>query len=104
MTRTWSPSCPPGKLPPWPQRIRPRRKAHAYRKIWNVERNESPLKTITRAQAEKLSALFAPFGAGLVIDWAMRYGNPSIASRLADLVKGGCDRIVLMPLYPQYSA
>src|SRR5205814_6441839 len=83
---------------------RPRRKAHAYRKIWNVERNESPLKTITRAQAEKLSALFAPFGASLVIDWAMRYGNPSIASRLADLIKGGCDRIVLMPLYPQYSA
>jgi ferrochelatase len=85
-------------------RTRPRRKAHAYRKIWNNEQNESPLKTITRAQAEKLSALFAPFGSGLVVDWAMRYGNPSIATRLVDLVKRGCDRVVVMPLYPQYSA
>jgi ferrochelatase len=84
--------------------IRPRLKARDYRKIWNVERNESPLKTITRAQAEKLASTLAPIGAPLTIDWAMRYGNPSIASRLEALVAEGCERILVMPLYPQYSA
>jgi ferrochelatase len=84
--------------------IRPRFKARDYRKIWNVERNESPLKTITRAQAEKLASTLAPVGADLKINWAMRYGNPSIASRLEALVADGCDRILVMPLYPQYSA
>ena len=85
-------------------KIRPRLKARDYRKIWNVERNESPLKTITRAQAEKLGSVLAPLGAELAIDWAMRYGNPSIASRLGTLIEGGCERILVMPLYPQYSA
>jgi ferrochelatase len=84
--------------------IRPRLKARDYRKIWNVEQNESPLKTITRAQAEKLASTLAPVGADLKIDWAMRYGNPSIASRLEALIGAGCDRILVMPLYPQYSA
>jgi protoporphyrin/coproporphyrin ferrochelatase len=84
--------------------IRPRIKARDYRKIWNIEKNESPLKTITRAQAEKLAAALAPLGAPLAVDWAMRYGNPSIASRLQDLVRRGCDRILIVPLYPQYSA
>jgi ferrochelatase len=84
--------------------IRPRIKAKDYRKIWNVERNESPLKTITRAQAEKLAAALEPRGAHIVVDWAMRYGNPSIASRLAGLIARGCERILIMPLYPQYSA
>jgi ferrochelatase len=85
-------------------RIRPRMKARDYRKIWNVERNESPLKTITRAQAEKLASALAPLGGEIIVDWAMRYGNPSIASRLTALVEGGCDRILVLPLYPQYSA
>src|SRR5947209_12138925 len=58
--------------------IRPRRKARDYRKIWNTDRNESPLKTITRAQAEKLGT--ALDGSHIVVDWAMRYGNPSIKS------------------------
>jgi protoporphyrin/coproporphyrin ferrochelatase len=84
--------------------IRPRIKARDYRKIWNVERNESPLKTITRAQAEKLAAALAPDGRPIVVDWAMRYGNPSIASRLGNLIARGCERILVMPLYPQYSA
>src|SRR5438093_3190320 len=84
--------------------IRPRIKARDYRKIWNLEKNESPLKTITRSQAEKLGAGLAPPGAELTVDWAMRYGNPSLASRLMALVKGGCERILIMPLYPQYSA
>ena len=84
-------------------RIRPRRKARDYAKIWNQEKNESPLKTITRAQSEKLAAALAPRGP-LIVDWAMRYGNPSIASRLDDMVARGCDRIVVIPLYPQYCA
>jgi protoporphyrin/coproporphyrin ferrochelatase len=84
--------------------IRPRLKARAYRKIWNVERNESPLKTITRAQAEKLATSLEPIGTYLKIDWAMRYGNPSIASRLEALVTEGCERVLILPLYPQYSA
>ena len=82
--------------------IRPRRKARDYRKIWNTERNESPLKTITRAQAEKLAAALE--GSHIVVAWAMRYGNPSIASGIDALMKKGCDRILVVPLYPQYSA
>jgi ferrochelatase len=84
--------------------IRPRIKARDYQKIWNVERNESPLKTITRAQAEKLSSALESTGRAIVVDWAMRYGNPSIASRLANLIARGCERILVVPLYPQYSA
>src|SRR5436190_16931913 len=58
-------------------RVRPRRKAGDYRKIWNQEQNESPLKTITRSQAEKLGTTLEPLSKALVVDWAMRYGNPS---------------------------
>jgi protoporphyrin/coproporphyrin ferrochelatase len=85
-------------------RIRPRIKARAYRKIWNMERNESPIRTITRAQAEKLGPALTPCAPEITIDWAMRYGNPSIASRLCALIDRGCDRILIVPLYPQYSA
>ena len=84
-------------------RIRPRRKARDYRKIWNTEKNESPLKTITRAQSEKLAAAIADHD-HVVVDWAMRYGNPSIASRIETLTAQGCDRLLVVPLYPQYSA
>jgi len=85
-------------------RFRPRRKGKDYDKIWNREKNESPLKTITRSQAEKLSSILEPLGGHVAIDWAMRYGNPSIASRLAALAEKGCDRILVVPLYPQYAA
>jgi ferrochelatase len=85
-------------------RFRPRRKGRDYDKIWNREKNESPLKTITRSQAEKLGSVLEPLGKNVVIDWAMRYGNPSIASRLGALAEKGCDRILLVPLYPQYAA
>src|SRR4051812_48047049 len=84
-------------------RIRPRRKARDYAKIWNFEKNESPLKTITRAQAEKLGEAIADHD-HIVVDWAMRYGNPSIRSRIAALTMQGCDRMLVVPLYPQYSA
>src|ERR1043166_8369713 len=82
---------------------RPRRKARDYQKIWNTEKNESPLKTITRAQAEKLAEAIADHD-HVVVDWAMRYGNPSIRSRIDALAAQGCDRILVVPLYPQYSA
>jgi ferrochelatase len=86
---------------------RPRRKGLDYEKIWNRERNESPLKTITRSQAAKLRAALEQgvprTVPGIVVDWAMRYGNPSLDSRLEALEKLGCERIVLMPLYPQYA-
>ncbi len=85
-------------------RFRPKRKGKDYDKIWNREKNESPLKTITRSQAEKLATLLAPLGQHVTVDWAMRYGNPSIASRLAALADKGCDRILIVPLYPQYAA
>jgi ferrochelatase len=84
--------------------IRSRRKARDYQKIWNTEKNESPLKTITRSQAEKLAAILEPLGKHVTVDWAMRYANPSIASRLEALLARGCDRILVMPLYPQYAA
>jgi ferrochelatase len=84
-------------------RIRPARKAKDYLKIWNTEKNESPLKTITRAQAEKLAASIAD-QKHVVVDWGMRYGNPSIKSRIEALMAQGCDRILTVPLYPQYSA
>jgi ferrochelatase len=84
-------------------RRRPRIKALDYRKIWNNERDESPLKTITRSQAEKLARGVAAHE-HVEVDWAMRYGNPSIKAGIASLVKRGCERILVVPLYPQYSA
>jgi len=84
-------------------RIRPARKARDYRKIWNTEKNESPLKTITRAQSEKLAEAISDHD-HVVVDWAMRYGNPSIRSRIDALTAQGCGRLLVVPLYPQYSA
>ncbi|MGI8524939.1 MAG: ferrochelatase [Pseudolabrys sp.] len=81
--------------------VRPSRKGRDYDKIWNRARNESPLKTITRSQSSKLGAAL---GKRVVADWAMRYGNPSIPSRLAAMQAAGCDRILTVPLYPQYAA
>lgn len=82
--------------------VRPGRKGKDYEKIWNKERNEGPLKTITRAQAEKVAALIDD--KRIIIDWAMRYQNPSTESRIKALQEQGCDRILLVPLYPQYAA
>jgi ferrochelatase len=82
---------------------RPRRSGEAYAKIWNRELNESPLKTITRAQAEALKAEFAT-APKLTVGWAMRYGEPKLARELDALRTAGHDCILLAPLYPQYSA
>jgi ferrochelatase len=83
---------------------RPRAKGRDYEKIWNRERNESPLKTITRAQAAKLRATIEAIDPTIVVDWAIRYGNPSMSTRIEAMAKAGCERILLLPLYPQYAA
>ncbi len=80
--------------------VRPAATARNYAKIWRAESNESPLRYYTRAQAESLDARLA----GVTVDWAMRYGNPSVASRLDAMKQAGCERILVIPLYPQYSA
>ena len=82
---------------------RPKKSGALYASIWNNERNESPLRTFTREQGEKLATALADLP-NVVVDWAMRYGKPSIASRLDDLMAKGCERILIYPLYPQYSA
>src|SRR5262249_3637235 len=82
---------------------RPRKSGHAYEKIWNRERNESPLKTITRSQAELLAERLRGNSA-IVVDWAMRYGHPDTPSRIKALKEQGCDRILLFPLSPPYCA
>lgn len=79
---------------------RPKKSAAAYAKIWRHDDNESPLRYFTQAQAEKL----AERRSDIVVDYAMRYGNPDIRSRLESLQAAGCDRLLVVPLYPQYSA
>jgi ferrochelatase len=83
--------------------VRPKRSGANYDKIWDREANDSPLRVIARAQAEKLSQRMAG-DERIVVDFAMRYGNPSTKDRLQALKDQGCDRILLVPLYPQYSA
>ncbi len=82
--------------------FRPSRTAHAYKKIWFKETNESPLLYYTRLQAQKLNK---KIGSKTVrVDFAMRYGNPSIKSKLNLLKEEGCEHIIILPLYPQYAA
>ncbi len=83
---------------------RPHVKGRDYDAIWNKERDESPLKTITRSQSEKLGLALHNLDGRVVVDWAMRYGAPPIAERLKALQAEGCDRILVIPLYPQYCA
>lgn len=82
---------------------RPAQSGAKYKTIWNKERDESPLRTITRAQAERLRERFGS-EPDIVVEWGMRYGTPSIQEAVDVLVAKGCDRIVFLPLYPQYSA
>jgi len=83
--------------------VRPSRKGRDYATIWNEERDEGPLKTITRSQAEQLTSRLQN-DPRVVVDWAMRYANPTTESRISALKEQGCDRILLVPLYPQYAA
>ncbi len=80
-------------------RTRPKKSAHAYQQVWTDE--GSPLAAITARQAK---ALHGAFGQDVVVDYAMRYGRPAIGGRIDALRAQGCERILLAPLYPQYSA
>jgi ferrochelatase len=82
---------------------RPRKVGRAYETIWNRERNESFLRTYTRNQSERMAERLKDLP-DVQVDWAMRYGTPSIAARIAALKEAGCDRILVFPLYPQYAA
>ena len=75
-----------------------------YKSIWNHERNESPLMTITKAQVAKLGdSLAARYGDNVMVDFCMRYGNPSTDSVVRRMVEAGCEKILFLPLYPQYA-
>ena len=84
---------------------RPFSSGAAYKSIWNKEKNESPLLTNVRNQAEKLrDSLKKRFGEGVIVEFCMRYGNPSTIKTINEMKEKGCDRIAFLPLYPQYSA
>lgn len=83
--------------------VRPGKKGLDYELIWNTERNEGPLKTITRSQAEKLAVRLGNHG-NIIVDWAMRYANPSTEARIRALQAQGCEKLLLVPLYPHYAA
>ena len=82
--------------------FRPSKTAKAYKEIWMKDKNISPLLYYTQKQAEKLSSTMSE--KDLIIDYAMRYGNPSIRSKIATLHKRGCENLIILPLYPQYAA
>ena len=82
--------------------FRPSKTAHAYKKIWRKETNESPLLYFTKNQAQKLNSKIG--NEKVIVDFAMRYGNPSIKLKLLNLKKQGCENIIVLPLYPQYAA
>jgi len=83
---------------------RPFTSGAAYKSIWNHEQNESPLLTITKAQTEKIKEkMFDRYGDKVLVNFCMRYGNPSTKSVVKDLIKKGCRKILFFPLYPQYA-
>ncbi len=82
--------------------FRPSKTAHAYKQIWRKETNESPLLYFTKCQSIKLNEKIG--GKKILVDFAMRYGNPSIKSKLNNLKEKGCENLVILPLYPQYAA
>ena len=84
---------------------RPQKSGEAYASIWNSEKNESPLKTITRDQADGVQQiLHARHGDDIIVDWAMRYGYPRTQDAINGLMAKGCTRVLLLAMYPQYSA
>jgi len=83
--------------------VRPKKSGAAYDKIWDYEKGDSPLRVISKGQVNALKAQMSAHD-DVVVDYAMRYGNPSTKSKLAALQEQGCDRILLVPMYPQYSA
>ena len=82
--------------------FRPSKTAHAYKQIWRKDTNESPLLYYTKKQSNELNRKIG--SENVVVDFAMRYGNPSIRSKLHQLKNEGCENIIIFPLYPQYAA
>ena len=83
---------------------RPFSSGAAYKSIWNEEANESPLLTITKAQTAKIkAAMQARYGDDVMVDFCMRYGNPSTKSKVGEMTEAGCQKILFFPLYPQYA-
>lgn len=83
--------------------VRPGKKGKDYDTIWNKEKNEGPLKTITRNQAEGMARALSGHP-NVIVDFAMRYANPTTESRIRAMQEQGCEKILLVPLYPQYAA
>ncbi len=84
--------------------IRPSKSGAAYRSIWNEKDNESPLLTITKQQTAAIKATMAErYGDSVVVDFCMRYGNPSTKSKVRAMVEAGCTKILFFPLYPHYA-
>ena len=82
---------------------RPFSSGEAYKSIWNHDIDESPLLTITKAQTARIEAeMRDAFGNDVIVDYCMRYGNPSTESKVREMVAAGCERILFFPLYPQY--
>ena len=82
--------------------FRPSKTAKAYREIWMKKENMSPLRYYTESQSKKLSELIGD--EKIIVDYAMRYGNPSIKSKIKKLHEKGCENLIIVPLYPQYAA
>ena len=82
--------------------FRPSKTAKAYKEIWMKDENMSPLLYYTQKQSQKLNEFIS--GENLILDFAMRYGNPSIKSKIYKLKEQGCENLVILPLYPQYAA
>lgn len=83
---------------------RPFSSGKAYKSIWNEAENESPLLTITKAQTSKIKiAMQKRYGDDVIVDFCMRYGNPSTESKVREMTKAGCQKILFFPLYPQYA-
>jgi ferrochelatase len=83
---------------------RPFSSGRAYKSIWNHDKGESPLATITKAQTAKMAeAMQERYGDQVIVDYCMRYGNPSTKSKVDALLAQGCQKILFFPLYPQYA-
>jgi ferrochelatase len=83
---------------------RPFKTGHAYELVWNKELNESPIRTYTRSQCEKIAEKMNGAHPDVIFEWGMRYGNPSTSEGIQKLIDAGCDKIMFFALYPQYSA
>ncbi len=83
---------------------RPFRSGAAYKSIWNHDQGESPLMTITKQQTAKIrDTMAARYGDNVMVDFCMRYGNPSTKSKVREMVRAGCTKILFFPLYPHYA-